>query len=227
MYYAAKRRGGALHCIGAAKASNILGPYTPQPSAMECQDDRGAAIDPSGFQDPRTGYQYVLYKVDGNSLDPHTGGSCGLPVNGYYHPTPIMLQRVRKDDGVTKVSSPVQLLDLGPYDGPLFEAPSMFYKDGVYFLLFSSNCYNTDFYGISYATATSIAGTYTKAGAPLMQTKDGYVRAPGGADVNLSGTLIAFHGTVGKTSNNEPIRCLYAAKITGTGRQISLQAMIN
>ena len=169
-----------VHCIGAAKSESVTGPYLPQNSPLACPISDGGAIDPAGFQDPTTGLQYVLYKIDGNSLDPHPqSATCGGPdSDGNYHPTPIMLQRVSKDDGVTTIGPAVQLLDRGPYDGPLIEAPSMFYKDGIYYLFFSSNCYSTDYYDISYATATNINGPYTKSSMALMTTGDGK-RCPG------------------------------------------------
>ena len=137
-----------------------------------------------------------------------------------------MLQRVRKDDGVTKIGGATAILHLGPHDGPLIEAPSLFYKHGVYFLFFSSNCFSTDLYDISYATATNIDGQYVKASVPLMQTKDGKVKAPGGADVNRSGSLIAFHGTVGTNVPGKLVRNMYTA-IAVNGRQIGLQRMIS
>lgn len=55
-------------------------------------------------------------------------------------PTPIMLQRMRKD-GITPDGLPIQLLDRTPEDGPLVEAPDIVRsKEGVYFLFYSSGC---------------------------------------------------------------------------------------
>ena len=229
MYYAAPSHGNNVHCIGAAKSGSVTGPYLPQNSPLACPISEGGAIDPAGFQDPNTGFQYVLYKVDGNSLDLHPqSATCGGPdSNGNYHPTPIMLQRVREDDGVTPIGAAVQLLDSGPYDGPLIEAPSMFYRDGVYFLFFSSNCYSTDDYDISYATANNITGPYIKSSTALMTTGDGHdVRAPGGADVNKGGSKIAFHGTVGFNADGSPIRYMYAAVISVAGSDVSVECLI-
>lgn len=230
LYYAAPSHGNDVHCIGAAKSDSVAGPYLPQDSPLACPISDGGAIDPAGFQDPTTGLQYVLYKVDGNSLDPHPqSATCGGPdINGNYHPTPIMLQRVSDDDGVTTIGAAVQLLDRGPYDGPLIEAPSMFHKDGIYYLFFSSNCYSTDYYDISYATATNINGPYTKSSMALMTTGDGKgVRAPGGADVNTKGSLIAFHGTVGFNQDGSPIEYMYAAAISVSGSNVSVECLIN
>lgn len=49
-----------------------------------------------------------------------------------------------------------------------------------YFLFFSSNCYNTDLYDISYATASSVKGPYTKSSSPFKVTGDNGLTAPGG-----------------------------------------------
>ena len=230
MYYAAPSRNNSVHCIGAAKSDSVTGPYIPQNNPLACPISDGGAIDPVSFQDPNTAFQYVLYKVDGNSLDPHPqSATCGGPdKDGNYHPTPIMLQRVRKDDGVTTIGSAVQVLDRGPYDGPLIEAPSMFYKDGIYFLFFSSNCYSTDYYDISYATSNNIEGPYIKTSMALITTEDGYgVRAPGSVDVNKSGSLIAFHGTVGFNQDGSSIRYMYAAAIIVSGSHINFQCLID
>jgi hypothetical protein len=52
-----------------------------------------------------------------------------------------------------------------------------------YFLFFSSNCYNTNLYDISYATAGSVAGPYTKAATPFKVTGNNGLTAPGGLSV--------------------------------------------
>jgi len=67
-----------------------------------------------------------VYKVDGSSLG--GGGPCGN-ANGEYS-TPIMLQEMEAD-GVTPTGNPVQILDRGPYDGPLIEAPALILHNGT------------------------------------------------------------------------------------------------
>ena len=81
-----------LHCVGAAKASNVLGPYVPLDEPFVCPTEQGGAIDASGYE--ADGQRYVLYKVvsqksssdfpldilltslqDGNALG--NGGPCG------------------------------------------------------------------------------------------------------------------------------------------------------
>lgn len=70
MYFAATTVAdatGATHCVGAATAPNVWGPYLGQPDSLICPLSEGGAIDASGFQDV-TGDRYIVYKVDGNSL---------------------------------------------------------------------------------------------------------------------------------------------------------------
>ena len=220
MYYAASSSvNTSLRCVGAATSEFILGPYTPCQEPLACPLVFGGAIDPDGFQDPATKTQYLLYKVDGNSLE--GDGPCGN--EGGERSTPIMLQMMEAD-GVHLVGDPVQILDRGPYDGPLIEAPTMFLSgNGTYFLLFSSNCYTTLYYDISYATASSINGTYQKATLPLLLTGDtvANIQVPGSADVSVDGDRIVFHGTVGQV--NPPLtRPMYEAHITTMGQQLVL-----
>jgi beta-xylosidase len=88
LYYAATdARQTVQHCVGAATADNILGPYTDQASPIACPLSQGGAIDPSGFTDA-DGTYYVVYKIDGNSIG--HGGSCGNTVDPIV-PTPHML----------------------------------------------------------------------------------------------------------------------------------------
>lgn len=69
-----------------------------------------------------------------------------------------MLQEV-ESDGVTPVGSAIELIDSGDADGPLIEAPSLIRSSGgEYILFFSSNCYTTTLYDVSYAYASSVTG---------------------------------------------------------------------
>jgi len=143
----------AQHCIGTVTSSSVLGPYTAADSPLACPLSAGGAIHPSGFTDT-DGTHYVVYKVDGNSIG--HGGVCGN-TDAPIVPTPLMLQQLAADS-VTAVGDPIQLLDRDDADGPLVEAPNLTLVNGVYFLFFSSNCYSTPQYDVSYATASSVKG---------------------------------------------------------------------
>lgn len=213
MYFSASSsKDSSKHCIGAATSSSITGPYTPEDDPLACRLDKGGAIDADGFDD--NGDLYVVYKVDGNSLNS----------DGTIHPTPIMLQAV-KDDGVTPNGNPVQLLDRTGADGPVVEAPSLKKSGDTYFLTFSSNMYDTPQYDVSYATASSVKGPYTKSDEPLLVSGDpsnvGSLTAPDGSDFSLDELKIVFHAF----ENGHDIsngRAMYAADINLSGNTISI-----
>jgi len=208
LYYAARSPSQGAHCVGAATSPSPSGPFTPQPSPIACQAAGGGAIDPAGFQDA-DGTRYMVYKVDGSSLG--GGGPCGNADGS--HSTPIMLQKVTAD-GLTPVGNPTKILDRSQADGPLIEAPNLLLQNGVYFLFFSSNCFNTKLYDISYATAKSIIGPYTK-GGPFKVTGDNGLTAPGGLSVMPGNrTFAVFHAT---TNFNPLTRPMYIADITYNG----------
>lgn len=172
------------HCVGAAVSDSITGPYRPYAEPLACP--HGGAIDPAGFLDRSNGKRYIIYKIDSNSLG--HGGLCRndvLPIE----PTPLLLQEVDPNDGVTLVGLPIQLFDRDALDGPLIEAPAMYLTtEGVYFLFFSSHCFTTPLYHTVYATATNITGPYTRAARPLLITGDGDdhgigLVGPGGLDI--------------------------------------------
>ncbi|KZP11424.1 glycoside hydrolase family 43 protein [Athelia psychrophila] len=212
LYYAAESISEGTHCIGAATSTNPTGPYAPTANAIACATAGGGAIDPAGFQDT-DGTYWVVYKVDGNNLG--GGGSCG---NGDgSHSTPLMLQQM-ESDAITPTGSAIQILDRSAADGPLIEAPDLVLVDGVYFLFFSSNCYNTDLYDISYATASSVTGPYTKATGPFKVTGDNGLTAPGGFSSLPGGGLAVFHAT---TTADPLTRMMYTANVAWSGTTAS------
>ena len=131
-----------------------------------------------------------------------------------------MLQRMESTGVKPTSASPVQLITNGPADGPLVEAPSLVNVAGTYILFFSSNCYSGQYYDVSYATASSVAGPYTKASAPnapLLQTgsENGVLYSPGGADVLVDGSRIVFHADLGTNANTRQM-WTGAIKVSGT-----------
>lgn len=177
------------HCIGTATSATITGPFSPSSNPWTCPLAQGGAIDPALFTDPASGNLYVLYKIDGNSLN--------APGSNTYAPTPIMLQQIQPSDGATPIGDPVQVLDHDSTQ-PLVEAPAMFFdaESETYFLLYSANMFSTSNYNLLYATASSITGPYTPAQSPLLATGDFSLNGPGSADVDAAGGQIVFHSTV-------------------------------
>jgi beta-xylosidase len=196
----------AIHCVGTATSSSVQGPYTPSQNMLVCDESQGGSIDASGFYDPSTQQRFVTYKIDGNSLG--NGGSCGNGVAPYVS-TPIMLQEVAAD-GITPIGAATQILDRIDSDGPLVEAPNLAILNGQYYLFFSSNCYSTTAYDVSFAVSSSVYGPYTRRG-PLFVTPDLGLSAPGGASVSKDGGSMVFHaGAVGA-------RYMYAGTVQQQG----------
>lgn len=199
------------HCVGTATSNTILGPYTPRSGMIACNVTAGGAIDPSGFTDA-DGTHYVVYKIDGNSVG--HGGVCGNTVDPIV-PTPLMLQQLEAD-GVTPFGDPIELLDRGDADGPLIEAPNLTLVNSVYILFFSSNCYSTPQHDISYATASSVKGPFTKSSAPLAVTGNPFnLTAPGGATATPDSKNMVFH------ANCDAGRRMYESAITVSGTTVS------
>lgn len=156
----------------------------------------------------------MVYKVDGNN--PGGGGKCGN--DDHSHSIPLMLQPL-KDDGVSPIGDPVQLLDRDDVDGPLIEAPNIALIGKVYFLFFSSNCFNTPLYDVSYAAATKLTGPYTKCNTPLMVTNRPFqLEVPGGATAINDGKNwnLVFHG------NCPAGRCMFERGVKTEGTTVSI-----
>lgn len=137
-----------------------------------------------------------------------------------------MLQEVDAADGTSPIGEPIQILDRSKADGPLIEAPSLVRsRDGLYVLFFSSNCFNTELYDTSYATASSVVGPYQKSSAPLLLSGNptpprGKLRSPGGADVSTDGTKLLFHSD--RVKGNPAIREMWSAAISISGTSVTV-----
>jgi len=154
-----------------------------------CPQSQGGAIDPAGYIDA-TGKRWITYKIDGNSIG--HGGECGNTVPPIV-PTPILLNQVDATDGHSLIGSPTQLITNGALDGPYVEAPSLSKLGDKFVLFFSSQCYATTKYDVSYATSDDIRGPYTKYG-PLFVTGTAGMVAPGGLDIAVNGNRGVWHG---------------------------------
>ncbi|TKA28961.1 hypothetical protein B0A50_03373 [Salinomyces thailandicus] len=208
MYFSATSSSdSSKHCIGAATATSVTGPYTPiSSSALICPLSQGGAIDASGYYDQATGNRYITYKIDGNSIG--YGGACGNDVAPYVS-TAIQLQQVSASDGVTLQGNASEILDnVGASDQGIVEAPSLVKSGSYYILFFSSGCFTQSTYTVNYATATSVTGPYTRAASPLFSTGTDGLTAPGGMDVFSDGEHMLFHAKAAGS-----VRALYNAVV--------------
>ncbi|KAH8823625.1 glycosyl hydrolase [Flagelloscypha sp. PMI_526] len=191
MYYSATSAADTTaHCVSVATASTAAGPFVPRAESFACHLDQGGAIDAAGHHHPDGVTKYVVYKVDGNNRG--HGGSCNNGV-APIQSTPIMLQQVAAN-GYDKIGSPIQILDRDDGDGPLVEAPVR--STPLLFLPPSD---------VSYATATSVAGPYTKSRAPyapLLVTGTDGLKAPGSICVAKDGSKAVFHAFLGADINS-------------------------
>ena len=173
LYYAARSekspKGKSFHCIGAATANSLAGPFEPTATSIACPIEEGGAIDPSAFI-ASNGTVYVAFKMDANAKG--SGGECGnteYPIKD----TPIRLLRM-EDDGVTPSKDEVKtIMNRQEEDGPLIEAPQIVKAGNTFFLFFSSGCTRSPSYNVKYATAPALEGPYTRApdNEELIKTK--------------------------------------------------------
>ncbi|MFX4273951.1 family 43 glycosylhydrolase [Propionibacteriaceae bacterium Y1685] len=188
MYYTARSAVHDRQCIGMATSSKPQGPFTDDSGkAMICHPDEGGDIDAASYTEG--GKRYILYKSDANAI--------GKP------PT-LFLQEVSATNGRSLVGSRVALLrnDRAEESG-VIEAPTLVKRQGRYVLFYSAGYYGKNEDGISpyftsYATSTTLKGTYTKAYRPLVTraSTDKVMNGPGGQDVvtGADGDHLILHG---------------------------------
>ena len=136
-------------CITLAVSKTPTGPFVDDSKGpLVCQASLGGSIDATEFQD-KDGTRYLIWKNDGNC--------CGMPTKFYLQPLTthgLKLSGKPVDLGVTN--------DL-PWEGGVIEAPTLLLHDGTYYLFYSANNYDSEFYAIGYATSKKLTGPYTDA----------------------------------------------------------------
>ena len=142
LYYTTRDIASNRQCVGVATSAAPEGPFRDSNTrALVCQADEGGTIDASPFRDGEKLYLY--FKNDGNC--------CGMP-------TRIYVQELASD-GLSLVGEPtVLLVNDQPWEAHVIEAPSMFEKDGRYYLFFSANDYGSEKYAVGYAVCESPTG---------------------------------------------------------------------
>ncbi|KAJ9617300.1 hypothetical protein H2200_001021 [Cladophialophora chaetospira] len=215
------------HCVAAAYAPNPEGPFTPVQTPLFCDLGAGGAIDADGFTDPATNRQYVVYKVDGNSVG--NGGACSNTV-APIAPTPLNLQEVSNDDGYTAIGGLATILLNDAEDGPNIEAPSLTYDPSsrTYILFYSSKCFTHSDYNIRYATSTSVYGPYTKQPNSFLTTgaTSANLYIPGGFDITKDGKRAVFHADTNMGwfagDGSKRVRAMYALDLNLGGSDDSV-----
>jgi beta-xylosidase len=166
LHYTSRDVQAGKQCLSVAVADAPAGPYVDSSTEpLVCQTDLGGTIDSSPFRDD-DGSLWLIFKNDGNC--------CGLP-------TKIWAQRL-SDDGRSVTG---KIHDLGEVNDAVWErgvveAPTLFHRDGTYFLFYSANAYNTRDYAVGYATSKKLLGPYEDAKEnPILSTKAKVGSPPG------------------------------------------------
>ena len=124
LYFTAKERRSGQQCVGVARATDPMGPFTSAATEpLVCQRELGGTIDPNVFRDA-DGQLYLYYKNDGNAIG---------------RPTDIWVQHL-SPDGLSLVGTPVALLrNDKAWEAHVIESPTMVRHDNRYILVFSAN----------------------------------------------------------------------------------------
>ncbi|MGH1564703.1 family 43 glycosylhydrolase [Mumia sp. DW29H23] len=180
--YTAWHTASGRQCIGTATASSPLGPFVPAGSPLICPLSLGGAIDANTFVDS-TGARYLIWKNDGNAIGA----------------TSTIYATQTNANGTALIGSNIPLISGAA--GQIIEAPDVVRRPGGYVLFYSGGSYGGCGYYTGYATAGSLGGPWSVAGAFMTQGNTG-ICGPGGADVVTDttgltgGDKVVFHGWV-------------------------------
>jgi arabinan endo-1,5-alpha-L-arabinosidase len=198
VYFSARGNNGVF-AIGAASATNVLGPYTDIGAPLVSAPSPGL-IDAHHFESS-TGARYILWKVDGNAVGA---------------PTPIRIQPLAPN-GLSVTGTPTTLItNTLPWEGTLVEGPWMVEHGGFFYLFYSANFYASAAYAIGVARATAPTGPFTKAAAPILVSKGAWA-GPGHGSVlqGPSGDWVhVYHSWVAGKTGMAPGRQVLVDRIT-------------
>lgn len=206
LYYTARSFALDVQCVGHATASSPVGPFVDHAAKpLVCQKAEGGSIDASPFRDTN-GRLYLLWKNDGNC--------CGKK-------TYLYAQRLTSS-GLRLVGRRARLIhNDAAWEGTTVEAPTLWKQGGKYFLFFSANVYNTEFYGVGYATCRGPLGPCSDSKEnPILASK---CRAVGPGHQTLirdrrGRVWIVYHAWVpGKVGSVAPGRVLWLDRVEWRG----------
>ena len=208
-YFTAADKDDKLN-IGAAVATteDPFGEYEDIGGPLvEDSQSLGGALDPHYFKDPVSGRDYLLWKED-NLLEPSL----------------IQIRELRKD-GIS-FRGPKRTILRKSFFGERFvtEAPWLMYRDGYYYLFYSSGWYFEAKYHMRVAKAKSPLGPYVKRNLPILENDwDKYSRGEN------TGFLGPGHGSVVDVGGQWWVvyhAWQYGRLDTSPGRQLLLDPVI-
>ncbi len=203
MFYAALDSSSGTECIGEAESASPAGPFVDQNDApVVCDPGEGGDIDPYVFADTTTGQSYLIWKVNGNSID---------------QPTSLWAAPLSPDLAFTGMPSEL-LTDDQFWQAYNIEGPAMVAHDGTYDLFYSANNYQGAAYAIGYATCASPLGPCADSpNSPVMASGDG-MAGPGGPAFFFGprGLEMAFSAWAGTTTGYDDggYRAMYLASVS-------------
>lgn len=203
LYYVARYRKAGRQCISRAIANRPEGPYTDDSTEpFICQTEIGGSIDPYPFVDD-DGQVYLFWKNDGNC--------CGKPVG-------LWVQQLN-GDGLNLIGEPVELIRKDQlWEEPLIENPAVWKHNGVYYLLYSANWWESNRYAVGYAVCEKITGPCIKPEPGPILRSFGSTLGPGGEAffTDTKGNLwLAYHAwTTPKVGYPVGARSLHIDRIT-------------
>jgi beta-xylosidase len=192
LYYTASDRRKNAQCIGAAVASDPLGPFVDSnPEPIVCQTALGGSIDPDAFRDA-DGKLYLYFKNDGNRVHARTS----------------LWAQPLAPDGLSVTGTPVELIkDNQGWEDRVVEAPTMVRSPAGYELFFSGGFFGWNPeegglspYAMGYASCAGPLGPCTAAAEnPILHSfkerEAGCLSGPGHQSIFAVGsrTFISFH----------------------------------
>ena len=189
LWYSARDRATGRQCVSRATSPRPEGPFIDELSkAPVCQPELGGSIDPHVFTDA-DGTRWLSWKSDENAV--------GAPSRLWVAPLSA--------DGRTVTGEPTTTIGQGAaWETFTIEQPALVRSGATYYLFYSGGYWESDTYGIGYATGPSPRGPFTKrtTARPWLATSAG-TGGPGaldaftGPDGRLWATFHAWAGPVG------------------------------
>lgn len=158
LYFTARTRKSRVRNICAARANSPLGPFTDVKAPMFPEY---SLIDPHVFQDPATGKWYIYVTDEAN------------PRQSRIMVAPLAQNTVEIEGSLADCFKPTL-----QWERHWVEAPLVIPHKGLYYLMYSASAYDRPSYTISYATAPSPLGPWTKHGEPIV-SQTPTVQGPG------------------------------------------------
>ena len=205
MYYAARHAASKRQCISVARSAKPDGPFVDDSTGpLVCQLNLGGSIDASSFV-AADGSAYLLWKSEGEVV----GGSAQLWIRK-------LGDDYKSFDGDGVVLAGV---DRG-WEGRTVEGPSMAEANGVFYLFYSANRWDTADYAEGFAVCSKPTGPCTKPGNNVLLAKHDKIAGPGGGEVFMApgGQLfISYHAWTSPNIGYPNKRQLHVDKLTFAG----------